>query len=239
MEYSNSRIAVIESIADSGPGTFRAAIETGASILLFANLSDQRTIVLDSELPRLPPGLTVDGAGWILDASQLQVGLQVGDSTELWGLSVVGARDVGVIVAGNGRRLVNMTVDGNETGIRVDGADVRIERSTVIRGVSAGIEISPGASTSISGSDIQSNQGPGVRILSGAGNVSIGPDTELPILSHASEQPPPVAELKSAALRPRSGLSHTVSGSVSIDGLPAIPGNRVDVYLDVSVDGVP
>ena len=108
----------------------------------------------------------------------------------------------------------------------------KIERSTVIRGVSAGIEISPGASTSISGSDIQSNQGPGVRILSGAGNVSIGPDTELPILSQASEQPPPIAELKSAALRPRSGLSHTVSGSVSIDGLPAMPGNRVDVYLD-------
>lgn len=232
LEYSNSRIVVIESIADSGPGTFRAAIESGASILLFANQSDQRTISLDSELPRLPSGLVVDGAGWTLDASQVEVALQVGDSTEVWGLSVVGARDAGIIVAGSGSRLVNVTVDGNEIGIRVDGRDVQVDRSTVTRGVSTGIEISPGASASISGSEIQANQGPGVRILAGAGNVSIGPDTELPILSHASEQHLPIAELKSAALRPRSGLSHTVNGSVSIDGLPAMPGNRVDVYLD-------
>lgn len=232
LEYSNSRIVVIESIADSGPGTFRAAIESGASILLFANQSDQRTISLDSELPRLPSGLVVDGAGWTLDASQVEVALQVGDSTEVWGLSVVGARDAGIVVAGSGSRLVNVTVDGNEIGIRVDGRDVQVDRSTVTRGVSTGIEISPGASASISGSEIQANQGPGVRILAGAGNVSIGPDTELPILSHASEQHLPIAELKSAALRPRSGLSHTVNGSVSIDGLPAMPGNRVDVYLD-------
>ena len=232
LEYSNSRIVVIESIADSGPGTFRAAIESGASILLFANQSDQRTISLDSELPRLPSGLVVDGAGWTLDASQVEVALQVGDSTEVWGLSVVGARDAGIVVAGSGSRLVNVTVDGNEIGIRVDGRDVQVDRSTVTRGVSTGIEISPGASASISGSEIQANQGPGVRILAGAGNVSIGPDTELPILSHASEQHLPIAELKSAALRPRSGLSHTVNGSVSIDGLPAMPGNRLDVYLD-------
>lgn len=232
LEHSSSRIAVIESIADRGPGTFRAAIESGASILLFANQSDQRTIVLDSELPRLPSGLTVDGAGWTLDASQFQVGLQLGDNTELWGLSVVGARDAGIVVVGSGSRLMNVTVDGNEIGIRVDGRDVQVDESTVIRGVSAGIEISPDASASISSSDIHSNQGPGVRILAGAGNVSIGPDTELPMLSKASEQPPSIAELKSAAPMPRSGLSHSVSGSVSIDGLPAMPGNRVDVYLD-------
>ena len=232
LQYARSRIATVQSVADSGAGTLRAALSSGASIVLFGNLPDHRTISLDSELPRLPSGLIVDGAGWTLDASLVEVGLQVGDNTELWGLSVVGARDAGIVVAGNGSRLVNVTVDGNEVGIRVDGVDAHIERSMVIRGVSAGIEISPGASASISGSEIASNQGAGVRILPGAGNVTIGPDMEVPTLAHASQQHLPIAELSSAALRPRSGLSHTVGGSVSIDGLPATPGDRVDVYLD-------
>ena len=232
LQYARSRIATVQSVADSGAGTLRAALSSGASIVLFGNLPDHRTISLNAELPRLPSGLIVDGAGWTLDASLVEVGLQVGDNTELWGLSVVGAGDAGIVVAGNGSRLVNVTVDGNEVGIRVDGVDAHIERSMVIRGVSAGIEISPGASASISGSEIASNQGAGVRILPGAGSVTIGPDMEVPTLAHASQQHLPIAELSSAALRPRSGLSHTVGGSVSIDGLPAMPGDRVDVYLD-------
>jgi len=232
LEYARTQIAVIESVAIRGPGTLGAALESGASILLFPSQAGSRTILLEAELPRLPDGLIMDGSGWTLDASNVDIGLRVGDDTELWGLSVVGAADVGIVLAGNGSRLLNVTVDGNELGIRVDGVGNRIHGATVTRGTSAGIEISWNASVSISGSTIESNRGPGVRIQAGAGDVSIGPDMELPIPSYASEQHPPIGALDSVAPQPRSGLSHTIAGSVSIDGLPAQQGTRVDVYLD-------
>lgn len=233
--FANREIAVIDSAADSGPGSLRDALASGASILLFTNQSAQsanRTIVLDSELPALPDGLTVDGDGWTLDASKVEIGLRLGDDTELWGLSVIGARDAGILVSGDRSRLTHVTVDANQVGIRVVGNDARIDSATVSRGTQAGIEIAAGASALIMGSKIESNRGAGIRIDPLAGDVTIGPGSELPTLAHASELHAPIGELSSPAPQPRAGLSHTIRGSLSIDGLPARLGQRVDVYLD-------
>ena len=232
LEFSSDEIAVIESAADSGPGSFREALSGGASILLFAGRAEDRTIVLESELPAIPDGLTVDGAGWTLDASNVAVGLRMADDTELWGLSVIGAGEAGIVIAGDRSRLVDVTVDGNEVGIRVDGDHAKIEGAKVLRGGSGGVVVSNGASAAISGSVFESNRGPGLKIHPRANDVTVGPDTALPALSKASEQYPPIGELGSPAPEPRSGLSHSIRGSLSIDGLPAASGNRVDIYLD-------
>lgn len=228
-------IAVVNSSADSGPGTLRQAIGTGASVLLFQHTDlehRERTITLASELPAVRDGLIIDGAGWTLDASAVQIGIRLGADTELWGLSVVGARDVGILMAGDSSRLVHVTVASNRVGIRVEGAHAEIEGVTIEKCEFQGIEIADRASASISGSVFESNRGAGVKIHPSAGDVLIGPSIEPPTLSAASDLATPIGPLHSLPILPRSGRSHSIVGTVSIDGLPAAEGATVDVYLD-------
>ena len=232
LEMAATVVAVVESSSDDGPGSFRAAIASGASIVLFSEAPDQRRIILGSELPILGDGLTIDATGWTLDASGVSIGLRIGDDTELWGLSLTGAQRVGIVIAGDSSRLVDVTVDDNEVGIRVDGEDAMLERVRVLRGRTNGVEVSNHASVAISASEFDANQGAGVRIAPAAGDVTIGPDSEPPTPAKASELHAPIGALESAFPLPRSGLSHTIIGSVSRDGLPASQGTRVDVYLD-------
>ena len=232
IEAATSRIAVITSIADRGPGTLREALDGDATILLFQSNGRNRTVRLESPLPLLQGGLTVDGRAWTLNASAVDVGIRLGDETEIWGLTVRGANDVGISVEGDACQLNQVTVDANEVGIRIAGEQATIDGSMVLKGRTHGIEIIDGASASISASMIESNRGAGIRIFPNAGDVNIGPQGEPPAPTLASNLQIPVGQLDSTFPMPRSGLSHSLNGTVSIDGLPAPAHTTVNLYLD-------
>ena len=189
-------------------------------------------------------GMIVDGTGWTLDASAVDVGVRLGDGVELWGITVRGASDVGggILVSGDDCSLTSVQASGNQVGIRIAGADASVRGSTVEQGRSHGIEILDGASATISSSRFESNRGAGVVIHPAAGDVTVGPAVEPPGLISASEARIPIGVLDSPPQRAREGLSHSIVGTVSIDGLPAPAGTTVDLYLDrrlaasVSVD---
>ena len=242
LELANSEIAVIDSTADSGPRTLRDALGSGASIILLRAMGEDRTIFLESALPMVG-GMIVDGTGWTLDASAVDVGMRLGDRAELWGITVRGASDVGILVSGDDCSLNSVQASGNQVGIRIAGADVSVRGSTVERGRSHGIEILDGASAVISSSRFESNRGAGIVIHPGAGDVTVGPSMETPGLISASETRIPIGVLDSPPRRAREGLSHSIVGTVSVDSLPAPAGTTVDLYLDrrlaasVAVDG--
>ena len=232
IQAAMSGIAVITSNADSGPGTLREALDGEATILLFQSNGPNRTILLGSALPVVRNGLTIDGHAWTLNASGVDVGIRLGEDVELWGMTVTGAQDVGILIDGDACRLNEVTADANQTGIRIVGEHAVIDGSIVTKGQSHGIEIIDGASASISASMIESNRGAGVVIFPGAGNVTIGPPGEPPTPSRESALRTPIGYLDSTFMQPRSGLSHSITGTVSIDGLPASAGTTVDLYLD-------
>ncbi len=231
LEAATSQIVVVTTAADQGPGTLREAIASGAPIILLSHSPAEHTISLETELPAAD-GQVIDGAGWTLDAAAVSIGLQLGDRAELWGLTVTGARQVGVQIAGDESRLNGVTASGNRIGIRVTGAAALIEAATVENGQSHGIEIRDGGAATITASTIASNAGTGVRIYPAASDVLIGPTLDPPPLTLASGLATPIDPFASASPQPRSGLSQTINGSVRIAGLPAPAGTIVDLYLD-------
>ncbi len=232
LEMANSEISVIDSTADRGPRTLRDALASGASIILLQSTGEDRTIFLQSPLPRVGDAMIIDGTGWTLDASAVDVGIPLGDQVELWGLTVTGASDVGIMVSGDESFLTNVTATGNQVGIRIAGNHANVRGVTVERSRSHGIEIVDGASASISASTFQSNRGAGVMIHPAAGDVIVGPPSEPPGLISAGEAQIPIGTLSSPPVLAREGLSHSIEGTVSIDGLPAPAGTKVDLYLD-------
>ena len=232
LEMAQSDISLIDSTADNGPRTLRAALGSGASIILLRTVRAERTIVLESPLPTVGREMIIDGTGWTIDASAVDVGMTLGDGIELWGFTVAGASDVGILISGDGGSVNGVTATNNRIGIRVEGSDADVRDATVEQSRSHGIEIRDGASASISASRLESNHGSAVAIHPAARDVTVGPLMEPPSLVAASEAQIPIAPLDSAALETRSGLSHSIVGTVSIDGLPAPAGARVDVYLD-------
>ena len=232
IEAATSRITVITSNADRGPGTLRDALDGDATIILFQSNGPDHTIRLETPLPLLQGGLTVDGRAWTLNASAVDVGIRLGDQAEIWGLTVRGASDVGILVEGDDCQLNEVTADANEVGIRIAGERAMIDGAMVLHGRTHGIEIIDGASASISASMIESNRGAGVRIFPNAGDVNIGPPGEPPAPTLASNLQVPVGQLDSTFPLPRSGLSHSINGTVSIDGLPAPADTTVNLYLD-------
>ena len=237
-----NEIATVDSTADYGPGSLRAALGGDAPIILFGQISGDRTIPIESALPAIAEGRIVDGTAWTIDASAVGVGLRLGNGAEAWGLTVLGASRAGVVIAGDDCRLVEVSAGDNEVGIQIIGANATISGASVTNGQSAGIAVVDGASATISGSTFASNRGPAVLVHPAAGDVLIGPAGEIPSLSAASDLATPIGPLDSPPRQPRSGFSHSISGSVSVDGLPAAAGTRVAVYLDrrlsasVSVD---
>lgn len=223
---------VVTSAADSGPGSLREALSGGARIILFEANQRIRTIVLQSPLPVVPAGAILDASEWAIDASNVDIGVELGDGVELWGVTIVGARDAAILLSGDNARVSQVDLRSNRVGIKVAGADAQIEGASVVQGSSHGVEVLASASVSISASMIEANQGSGVLIEPAAGDVLIGPRHGLPTLVAASAMWPPIGPLDSAAIEPRSGRSHNIVGTVSIDGLPAPWGTSVDVYLD-------
>ncbi len=244
LEMANNEIAVIDSTADSGPRTLRDALGSGASIILLRSMSEDRTIVLQSPLPMVGSQMIIDGTDWTLDASGVDIGIPLGDGVELWGLTVTGASEAGIVVSGDDCHLTQVTAIGNRIGIQIEGDHILIQGATVERGQSHGIEILNGASASISASTFESNRGAGVMIHPAAGDVTVGPSMEPPELISASEALIPIGARSSPPVLAREGLSHSIQGTVSIDGLPAPAGTKVDLYLDrrlaasVSVDDI-
>ena len=223
---------VVSSAADSGPGTLREALSGGSKIILFHAAQRNRTIVLESPLPAVPTGTILDGTDWSIDASGVEVGLELNDGAELWGLTVYGASDVAILLRGDDLRVSNIEARDNRVGIRVSGLNAQIEGSDIVNSSSSGIEVGPLASVAISASTIERNRGSGVSIDPAAGDVLIGPGAEPPVLAPVSVTWPPIGPIESAAIEPRSGRSHNVVGTVSIDGLPAPRGTSIDIYLD-------
>lgn len=224
--------AVVTSAADSGPGTLREALLSGARFILFQAGRSTPTIVLESPLPAVPAHTILDATDWSIDASAVDIGLELGDGAELWGLTIYGAHDAGILLSGNNTQVSKIEARYNRVGIRVVGDNAQIEGVSVVNSSSHGVEIGTAASASISASMIERNRGSGVSVAPGAGDVLIGPRVELPVLAPASVTWPPIGPIESAALEPRTGRSHNVSGTVSIDGLPAPAGTSVDIYLD-------
>ena len=223
---------VVTSAADSGPGTLREALSGGARIILFEADQRIRTIVLESPLPAVPEQTVIDATEWEIDASGVNVGLELGDGAELWGLTVSGANDAAILLSGDETRVSKVEARYNRIGIRAAGANAKIDGVTIINNSSHGIDVAAAASASISSSTIERNGGSAVSIDPAAGDVLIGPEGEPPALTPASVTWPPIGPVESAMTEPRSGRSHSVAGTVSINGLPAPADTSVDIFLD-------
>ncbi len=236
-------LTVVRSTADGGPGSLRGALTSGASIILFDSTLDQRTITLASRLPPISSGTIVDGSGWTIDASAIDIGVALESGAELWGLRITGAADAGALLSGDGASLQQVQLDGNRTGIRITGIEAELVGTWVRRNEWNGIQIDDGGSATVSRSTIESNGNAGVFASAGAIGAHIGPPGQPPELPSMYSLWPPIDPLASPAPEPRAGQSLTVAGTVSMDGVPAESGSMVTLYLDrrlaasVPVDG--
>ena len=232
LDLARDGAAVVTSEADNGPGTLRQALSSGARFILFQSDRSTPTIVLDSPLPVVAADTILDGTDWSIDASGVDVGLELGDGAEVWGLTVYGANDAAIRLSGDNTRVSNVETRYNQVGIVVAGSNARIDAARIVNSAADGIVVGPAASASISASMIERNRAAGVSIDPAAGDVIIGPFEDPPVLASASLSWPPIGPIDSAAIEPRTGRSHRVVGTVSIDGLPAPTGTSVDLYLD-------
>ena len=226
------RVAVVTSAADTGPATLREALETEAEVVLLSGDSDGQTIVLQRRLPTVADGAIVDGANWTLDASAVDVGIELGRAAQLWGLSVTGATNAGIVLSGRNGRLVDVEASDNAIGVRVDAGGALISSLSAERNAAHGLVVADGGSATVSGSRFANNLGAGIQVHPAAGNVVIAPADSPPAAVKVSDQVIPIAPHASAALEPRQDLSQQISGYVTIDGLPAAADARLDVYLD-------
>ncbi len=222
----------VTSAADSGFGSLRDALAGGAQMILFDASVEARTISLRSPLPPVRAGTIIDGAGWTLDASRIAVGLELGDDCELWALTVSGAGEAGVEIAGDGATVHGVRVLGGAVGVAVLGQDAKTVGAEIRENDSHGILIDAGGSAEVTGSLIEDNGGTGVQVGAGAVGALIGPPGLPPDLVAPHAQWPPIDPLSSAASEPRSGASLQLSGTVSLDGVPAPAGSLVNIYLD-------
>ena len=233
---AQTEIAVVTSSAAQGPGTFREALDSDASIVLFQSSdtseANGQTISPGNPALSLDNGQIIDGQGWTINASNLPNGLKIGDGSELWGLTITGADQAGVLVEGDHVHLNGITLNNNLVGVRVTGTEAHIAGITVTESRRNGIDIADGGSAFITASTFDSNAGAGVQIARRASHVVIGPATEPPTMQSAADLAIPIGVLNSLPLEPRAGLSHTIVGTVRIDGIPAPNDTTVNIYLD-------
>lgn len=253
---ADRRVLVVNSAADSGPGSLRNAIDRvnlgEADIILCSAGSGERVIQLRSALPPLTAaGAVIGGTGCRIDAVEIDRGIELtGDRIEVWGLAVTGAGEAGVWIEGDGAHLVRVVADGNGARAPWGGAGVWLEAAAgavledmeVIRNWGDGIVIDNGSSAVITRSwigvergssevdEAAPNLGYGVRIVPAAGDVRVGPEQRPEPVFEASRIDP-IGILETAPVE-HSGVAHTVYGWVSVDGLPAPPGTLITAYLD-------
>ena len=121
-----SAAIAVDSGADDGPGSLRAAIATAAATHeADAIIVVVPSLALASPLPALPPGTTLDGGG----ASLAPAGTGASAGLTLGGTDVT-VRDLrvagfpaGVVLAGDlgGSALLGLELEGNAVGVRDDG----------------------------------------------------------------------------------------------------------------------
>ena len=191
------RTIVVNSTADSGPGTLRQALsdaENGDTITFDSSVfapNAPETIAVTTGLPQISQGhLTIDAsdAGVILDGSQLPTdsgipGLEiVSDGNTIRGLQVIHVTGTGIVVAG-GR---NNTIGGDPSiGLGPIG------QGNLCSGNDGGIGLWAFAShntvtgnllgTDVSGTENLSNRRTGVWVTEGGTENVIGPDN---IIAH-------------------------------------------------------
>ena len=244
LQAAQRRVARVTSSADSGADTLRAAIERvnagEADYIAFDEGVEQRVITLESPLPALERnGATLDGAGWRLDASAVDVGLELnGVNATLAGLEVVGAAEAGVRINGANARVLDLRAARNGYGLVAAASRTALDSVVVVGSRSHGVVVRAGSSGQLSGSHIgversgaaNGNGGAGVLVEAEAGAWIIGASAA-PSRA-ARDAPPPIAPLLLQELHTRSGEQHLLRGILLIDGLPAPRGTRVDLWLD-------
>lgn len=225
-------LTVVSSAADSGPGSLREALTDSARVILFDLTPHQRTITLESRLPPIATGTIVDGSGWTIDASAVDVGITLATGAELWGLRITGASEAGALLSGDRSSLREVQLEANRSGVRIVGVETELVGAWVHKNEWNGIRIDEGGSATISRSMIESNGNAGVFVSSGATGAHIGPPGQPPDLAFMHSLWPSIDPLASPAPEPRAGQSLTVTGTVSMDGVPAEAGSIVSLYLD-------
>ncbi len=253
---ADRRIITVQSVADSGAGSLREAIEQvnqgEADTILFSGRPETRVIQLESPLPPLTaPDVIIDGSGWALNAESSERGIELlGDGIELWGLMVTSAGEAGFWVEGDRVRLVSVVADENGARAPWGGAGIWLEsaESAVLDGIQAtrnwgdGIVVEAGSTVTVEQSwigvehgageadDPAPNLGYGIRIVPAAGDVRVGPPTR-PEPALESDLIDPLAPL-SVTTTEHEGIAHTLRGWVTVDGTPAPAGIVVRAYLD-------
>lgn len=239
-------VLTVTSAADSGPGTFRAAIQTlndaaaagenGGAIVFDA----PRTISLESPLPSLDAGdVIISGAGSIIDGGALPgdgVGLEIhGPDVQVGDFTIRGFGNAGVWVRGaSGTSLTELRLTANGDGLRIDSGATGVRVGEVdLRGVEATKNIRAGVVVAGAGTrDIHiqhsnigvdrtgaagANGGAGISIRDGARDTVVG----APLTSEAG---PVVAQA--------AELAHTFLGTATINGIPASEGTLIEAFVD-------
>ena len=253
LERALTNIVSVESEADSGPGSLRAAITAlneaavagGGNAILFSAAFEIR---LESPLPALSAaGITLEGAGAIVDGAGLARagaadGLRVsGGGLQINDLTLRGFAGAGLHLDGTaGATVRRLRVTGNGVGLLIDnGASaVRVgvggETGVVAGGnVREGVRIAGAGTSDVQIRDsfigvsesgaAEGNGGHGVLITAGAVGSVIGAGLAEAVVLSAAQG---------------AALVHTFQGTVTLNGLPAPSGTTVEVFLDGASVGV-
>lgn len=208
IDLARSSVVSVTSSADSGAGSLRSALRQGTRYIVCDETVNSRTIVLQSPLPHLGEQRQIACPGWTIDASAVEVGLQLEGRSGVRGLTVIGAQTAGVRVAGGNVELQGVTAARNGVGALIEGS------ATITEGT------------------FRDNERAGVRITAAASSVRLGSDGTLPLLIPASSRLAPIGPLPLPQMEGREGLSHVLRGAVFVDGVPAAAGTTVEAYLD-------
>ena len=248
-EAVQNRITVTTD-ADAGPGSLRDAIESVNSAAGAGATSNSiefdapRTILLQTLLPALTASdVFIEGGGAVLDGAALSGGdglVISGADVSLNAITLRTFDGAGLHLAGAARiDLTNVRLDGNGAGLLVDGGAQQIsvggDAATGIVAVNNrtdGVRISGAGTTGVrlrssfigveANGSVASNGGNGVLIDGGASDNVIG--------AAFGDTAAVVTDTVVTARAPE--LSHTIIGTVSINGLPAPVGTLVEAFLD-------
>ena len=251
VERALATILTVDSDADAGPGSFRAAIEAlntaaattaepGGAILFPAPL----TITLETALPEITASdISILGVGTVLEGAFVIAGgsldadasglVVAADRVVLDNLALFNFAEAGVWIRGADGVVVTQTfVIGNGVGIRVNQGATNISLGTLVRtGVIATGNLAEGIL--IAGSEtgavrVHSSfigvDSAGTPAGNGAAGVRITGGASANLIGAALGDPGPAAAQETE-------LAHTFVGTVTINGLPAPEGTVIEVLV--------
>ena len=258
LERALTNIVSVESEADNGPGSLRAAIATlnelalneaaaagGGNAILFSAAFEIR---LESPLPALSAdGVTLEGAGAIVDGAGLARageadGLRVsGGGLQISDLTLRGFAGAGLHLDGTaGATVRRLRVTGNGVGLLVDnGASAVRVGGGGETGVVAGGNVREGVRIAGAGtSDVQIQDSFIGVSESGVAEGNGGHGALIMAGAVGSVIGAGLAEAVVLSAAQGAELVHTFQGTVTLNGLPAPSGTTVEVFLDGASMGV-